>query len=92
MRGRSYLQRDSREMFFKKRTAAQRTGSTTPPARPTVHVTSGGGFYVDVDELFESEVGQETLRQAAELSKRLGLEHPTAEVELAAQDRVSTGD
>ena len=61
-------------MFFKRRSEDRPTSPGGRQERPKVHVTWGGVFYVDVEELFESEVGQESLRQARRLAKRLGLE------------------
>lgn len=66
-------------MFFKRRNAEKPTGPATKQKRPQVHVTSAGVFWVDVRELFESEVGQESLREAEELAKRLGFDRPTAD-------------
>lgn len=55
-------------------------------------MTSSGVFYVNVKELFESEVGQESLRKAEELAKHLGLEPGSEEVESATPDRVSAAE
>ena len=78
-------------MFFKRQSK-----DTPPPGsrqmRPKVHVTWGGVFYVDVEELFESEVGQESLRKAERLAKRLGLEPTARDVETAVPDRHPAGD
>ena len=79
-------------MLFRRRTAERQHASPTRQKRPTVHVTSSGVFYVNVRELFESEVGQESLQKTEELAKHLGLEPASVEVESAAPDRVSAGE
>ena len=80
-------------MFFKRRTADKRTAPATRQRRPQVHVTSAGVFWVDVKELFESEVGQESLREAAELAERLGFDRTTGGAQTAATpSRAPAGD
>lgn len=80
-------------MFFKRRNAEKPTAPATRQKRPQVHVTSAGVFWVDVRELFESEVGQESLREAEELAKRLGFDRATVDSKaVTAPSRVSTGD
>ena len=69
----------ARPMFFKRRNAEKPTAPATRQKRPQVHVTSAGVFWVDVRELFESEVGQESLREAEELAKRLGFYRATGD-------------
>lgn len=73
-------------MFFKRRNAEKSTAPGTRQKRPRVHVTSAGVFWVDVRELLESEVGQESLREAAELAKRLGFDRKTEDSQPACRD------
>ena len=47
---------------------------------------------MDVEELFESQVGQESLRKAERLAKHLGLEPVARQVETVASARPSSGD
>ena len=79
-------------MFFKQRSEDKLTSPGARRERPRVHVTRGGVFYVDVEELLESQVGQESLRKAERLAKRLGLEPAAREVETLASARTSSGD
>lgn len=65
-------------MSFKARTADRPTVRGARQERPKVHTTRGGVVYVDVNELFESEVGQKALRDLEEITKRLGLDRPAA--------------
>ena len=75
-------------MFFKKRTADQPTSPDARQERPKVHTTWGGVVYVDVNELFESEVGQRSLRDLEKITKRLGLDRSADGS--ASPDRTST--
>lgn len=75
-------------MFSKKRTADQRTSPGARQERPKVHTTWGGVVYVDVNELFESEVGQRALRDLERITKRLGLDRSADGS--ASPDRTST--
>lgn len=77
-------------MFFKARTAGRPTARGARQERPKVHTTRGGVVYVDVNELFESEVGQKALRDLEEITKRLGLDS-RAPVP-ATLDRTSAGE
>ena len=80
-------------MFFKRRNADKLTAPAARQRRPQVHVTSAGVFWVDVKELFESEVGQESLREAAELAKCLGFDRTTGDAQtVAAPSRRPAGD
>ena len=75
-------------MFSKKRTADQRTSPGARQERPKVRTTWGGVVYVDVNELFESEVGQRALQDLERITKRLGLYRPADGS--ASPDRTST--
>ena len=78
-----------RHMFSGRRTSKRPRASSTRQKRPKVHVTSSGVFYVNVRELFESEVGQESLRRTERLAKRLGMEPVSEESESSAPDPVA---
>lgn len=60
--------------FFKKRTADRPASPGARQERPKVRATWGGVSYVDVNELFESEVGQQAIRDLEKVSKRLRLD------------------
>ena len=68
------------DMFFKRRTADRSTARDPKQVKsgrlktPKVHATWNGVLWVDVQELFESEAGEEALREAEELEKRLQME------------------
>lgn len=79
-------------MFFKRRSEDKPTSPGARQERPKVHVTRGGVFYVDVEELLESQVGQESLRKAERLTRRLGLEPAAREAETVASALPSSGD
>jgi len=75
-------------MFINKRTADQPTSPGARQERPKVHTTWGEVVYVDVNELFESEVGQRALWDLEKITKRLGLDRPADGS--ASPDRTST--
>ena len=76
-------------MPFKARTADRPTGRGAKQERPKVHTTRGGVVYVDVNELFESEVGQKAIRDLEKITKRLGLDRTAAVPDTS--DRTSAG-
>ena len=61
-------------VFFNKRTADQPASPGARQERPKVRATWAGVVYVDVNELFESEVGQKAIRDLEKITKRLGLD------------------
>ena len=75
-------------VFFKKRTADQPASPGARQGQPKVRTTWGGVVYVDVNELFESEVGQQAIRDLERVTKRLGLDRSPARS--ASPGRTST--